>query len=81
VKWAKENPQATIMLTGYADKQTGTPQVNKRVSQRRVQSVKKALISRGIASSRIVTEAKGDTVQPFSENDQNRAVIIISENK
>jgi len=30
-----------------------------------------------VSIGRIVIDAKGDTVQPFSENDKNRCVIII----
>ena len=81
VQWAKAHPEALIMLTGYADRQTGNADVNMRISEQRVQVVKKALISHGIAPKRITTDAKGDTVQPYAENDQNRAVIIVSETK
>ena len=38
-------------------------------------------VSRGVSASRITTDAKGDTVQPFAQNDQNRVVIAICEEK
>ena len=81
VQWAKDHPEATIAMTGYADKGTGTAKINQVISERRVAAVKDALVKKGIAASRISTKALGDTVQPFSENDQNRVVIVISETK
>jgi len=33
----------------------------------------------GIDASRISTDSKGDTVQPFEENDKNRCVIVTGE--
>ena len=33
----------------------------------------------GIAADRISSEAKGDTVQPFAENDKNRVTILVAE--
>ena len=80
-KWAQEHPSAQIVLTGYADKGTGTPAVNKKYSERRTASVKDALVKLGIAEERIIAEALGDTVQPFAENDQNRVVIVLAEEK
>lgn len=80
-QWAKDHPTAVITLTGYADRATGNPQINLAVSERRVAAVKDALVKRGISAGRITTDAKGDTVQPFAENDKNRAVVAISEEK
>ena len=79
VTWANENPKATILLKGYADKETGTPQVNKQIAKQRTEAVKKALRAKGIAAKRIKVEVKGDTEQPFANNDDNRVVIILSE--
>ena len=79
VKWAKENPKATILLKGYADKETGTPEVNKQIAKQRTETVKKALRAKGIAAKRVKVEVKGDTEQPFANNDENRVVIILSE--
>ena len=80
-QWAKQHPTATIQLTGYADRETGNQRVNQAISERRAASVKDALIKRGIKADRITTNAKGDTVQPFADNDKNRVVIVISEEK
>ena len=47
-----------------------------KFSQQRADNVAKALQEKGIPSSDITVKAYGDTVQPFAENDKNRAVII-----
>lgn len=79
VKFANENPNTKISLVGYADKGTGTATVNKRLSDQRVKAVKDLLVKKGIKADRITTDSKGDTVQPFANNDDNRVVIAVSE--
>ena len=79
VKWTNEHPKASILLTGYADKQTGTPEVNKRIAKERTNAVKKALTDKGVAANRIKIDVKGDTEQPFANNDDNRVVIAFGE--
>ena len=77
--WLKAHPKAKVTnITGYADKGTGTAKINKRLSRERAAAVKAALIKLGIEESRIEAYSKGDTVQPFAENDSNRAVIAIA---
>ena len=71
----KANPDFTVTVTGYADKQTGSSKVNFECSQKRAEAVAARLVNLGVEASRITKEYKGDTVQPFAENDQNRAVI------
>ena len=77
--WLKENPSAKVTITGYADKGTGTAAINARYAKQRAESVRKELTSKyGIKSSRITTDSKGDTVQPFpNDNDLNRVTIIV----
>ena len=66
-----------IYIVGYADEQTGTPQINMPLSQRRAEAVKKALIDNyGVNPDNIVIDFKGDTVQPFATNEWNRVAII-----
>lgn len=73
----KRNPDAQITAVGYADKGTGTPKLNMQYSQKRAQNFKNELVEKYEADgTRITTDAKGDTVQPFSENDKNRCVIV-----
>lgn len=78
--WLKDHPTAQVIVTGYADKGTGTATINARYAKQRAESVTKELIKKyGIEASRIKTESKGDTVQPFpNDNDLNRVTIITS---
>ena len=70
-------PEATVSIVGYADKGTGTPAINKKYALQRAETFKNELVKKyNINASRIVTDSKGDTVQPFEENDKNRCVIV-----
>ena len=79
IDFLKENPQTKVSVTGYADVGTGNPRINMGYSQSRAENVAKALADAGIDASRITVDAKGDTVQPFAENDKNRVTIAIAE--
>jgi outer membrane protein OmpA-like peptidoglycan-associated protein len=75
-----ENPEAKVVMTGYADKGTGNASINARLAAGRAQAVKDMLVKTyNIPESRITYDSKGDTVQPFSENDKNRVTICIAE--
>lgn len=78
IAFLKANPNAKVQVTGYADAGTGNPRINMKYSQNRADAVVKALTEGGIALDRITSEAKGDTVQPFAENDKNRVAICIA---
>ncbi len=81
-QWMKQHPTANASLTGYADAGTGTDEINRKISDKRCQSVKKLLVEKyGIDASRLSTDYKGDTVQPFSNNDSNRVVLGIAKEK
>jgi len=76
----KTSADATFTLTGYADKGTGNPTINKMYAQKRADNVTQKLINEhGLDASRLKSDSKGDTVQPFEENDKNRCVIITGE--
>ena len=78
----KTDPNAKIFVTGYADVETGNPEINMRLSKERAEGVVNKLVrEHGINAANITTDWKGDTVQPFSENDKNRCVIIKGEGK
>lgn len=81
-QWVKNHPTAKIHLTGYADAGTGNASINRSISEKRTAAVRKALIEEyGIAADRITTDYKGDTVQPFADNDKNRVTIGVAEEK
>ena len=65
-QYMKENPSVEIGLDGHADPR-GTHQYNQPLSQRRVDAVKAALMSAGIASDKITTGAFGETQLKCSE--------------
>ena len=76
----KTSDDAVFTVTGYADKGTGTSKINAKYAKLRAEDVTKKLVDEhGIDASRIKTDSKGDTVQPFEENDKNRCVIITGE--
>ena len=78
VEYMKENPDAKITLTGYADKGTGSAAFNDKIAARRAQTVYNTLAAKGVAKSRMIKESKGCRVQPFEENDMNRVTICIA---
>ena len=75
INYLNAHPKSHIEMTGYADRLTGTPTINERLSRERATAVANWLISHGIKSSRIYTDAKGDRVQPFPVNEDNRVTI------
>jgi outer membrane protein OmpA-like peptidoglycan-associated protein len=78
-EFVKEN-SAPIKVVGYADKKTGTSAYNLTLSEKRAKAVAKELIEKyGVASDRISIEWKGSDVQPYSENNWNRVVIMKAE--
>ena len=78
-EFMKRKFDRNISIVGYADKNTGNPEINMMYSQKRALKAKEELVNKyGIDASRISVSAKGDTVQPFTENDRNRCVIIDS---
>ena len=71
---------AKVQIVGYADRGTGNPKINVMYAERRAAQCKDALVNiYGCDAARILIDSKGDTVQPFPENDKNRCVIIDSE--
>ena len=78
INFLKANPDTKVTVTGYADAGTGNAKINMKYSQQRAENVAKALTEAGIDAARITVDAKGDTVQPYSENDKNRVTIAIA---
>ncbi len=75
-QFMKEN-NVPIKVVGYADKKTGTSDYNMQLSEKRARAVAKELIEKyGIPSNQITIEWKGSDVQPYSENNWNRVVIM-----
>lgn len=73
-------PQTTIRVEGYTDN-TGTEAYNQQLSEQRANSVKNALVQRGISPSRIIAIGMGES-NPVADNNssfgrqQNRRVEV-----
>ncbi|MDH6358551.1 OmpA family protein [Parabacteroides sp. PF5-9] len=75
-QFMKEN-NVPIKVIGYADQKTGTSPYNMQLSEKRARAVAKQLVDKyGISSNQITIEWKGSDVQPYSENNWNRVVIM-----
>ena len=67
---------ATLTITGHADKETGSAKRNAFLAEKRVEAVEKALRDLGFKGN-IVADHKGDTANPFkSPFQKNRTVTI-----
>ncbi|MBO7416023.1 MAG: OmpA family protein [Bacteroidaceae bacterium] len=78
VNFLRQNPSATVTISGYADKATGTASRNMTLSEQRANVVKKALTDAGIAASRITTGFYGDTQQVSGVPEQNRVAVCVT---
>ena len=79
-EYMKANPNSKVEITGYADRGTGNATINRNLSQRRAQAVSNMLQRNyGIKKDRIKVDFKGDTIQPFAKDVENRVAICIAE--
>ena len=67
----------TVVVTGYADSNTGSAEYNQALSQRRADAVAAELVKMGVNKDKIETAAKGgvNDLDPFSYN--RRATVIL----
>lgn len=76
-QWMNDNPDATVTICGYADKDTGTAEYNMDLSHRRATAVKDVLTGTyGISADRLKIQAYGSDEQVYDENNWNRIVIF-----
>ena len=76
-QWMKANPEANVVIKGYADKNTGTAAYNMKLSERRAQSVYNILTKEyGINPDRLTMKAEGSDSQVYDTNNWNRIVIF-----
>jgi outer membrane protein OmpA-like peptidoglycan-associated protein len=77
----KSDPKIDVMIEGYTDN-TGKPDYNKRLSLRRAEAVRDALVSDGINAQGVITKGFGSEY-PVSSNkteagrQENRRVEIV----
>lgn len=75
--FVNKNEKVVVKIVGYADKGTGNAKLNEMYARKRAETFKKDLVEKyNIPAEQIEIDSKGDTVQPFEENDKNRCVII-----
>lgn len=78
--YLKEHPDSKASVTGYADKGTGTPEINHRLARQRAEAVRDCLVNKyGIQPERLTVSSMEGDEQPFAENDWNRVVIMIAD--
>ncbi|MGV8095048.1 MAG: OmpA family protein [Mangrovibacterium sp.] len=67
--YLENNPDANVSLQGYAD-ELGTEEYNKKLSQKRADTVAKVLVESGIDKARVTAEGKGEDIS-VDENSPN----------
>jgi outer membrane protein OmpA-like peptidoglycan-associated protein len=77
----RENPERTVKIEGFTDS-VGSDDYNMSLSERRADSVRSALLSRGIDSSRVIARGYGKQYAVAGNNDaagrqQNRRVEVV----
>ncbi|KQP22481.1 OmpA family protein [Pseudorhodoferax sp. Leaf267] len=83
-QFMRDNPERTLDIEGHTDS-TGSDALNLALSQQRAESVRGALVARGVDGGRIVTKGLGKAV-PVASNDtgegrqRNRRVEIVISN-
>ena len=80
-EYLQAHPNATVTITGYADKGTGSKAFYLRLSAQRSQEVAKVLQNQYfIPASRMMVKSMGeDMYQPYPDAVQNRVAICIAE--
>ncbi|MFZ4863860.1 OmpA family protein [Sphingobacterium sp. Mn56C] len=75
------NPDMVYTVTGYADKGTGTPQINERLSKERAESIFKVLVNEfGVNPAQLKVQNKGGVDNMFYNDPRlSRAVITYAE--
>ena len=75
--YLRTNTSAKAIITGYADKDTGTSVINERLSEARAEAVANIIRQYGVNESSISVSHEGDRVQPFPNGSAyNRLTII-----
>ncbi|MDE7346619.1 MAG: OmpA family protein [Muribaculaceae bacterium] len=80
-QFLKDHPNAKVVITGYADKGTGTLAINLRLSKQRAEIVANTLKKNyAIAADRIIVKSMGEAEeQPYADPVDNRVAICVCE--
>jgi len=77
-KYAKDN-DSNLLVTGYADSATGTPERNQWLSEHRAETVANEIVKMGVSESKIRQEAKGGVLELSPIELNRRATVQIVE--
>jgi OOP family OmpA-OmpF porin len=78
-QYVQQNPDVTIVISGFADRGTGNVDVNNELSKQRAISVANTLIRKyGVPYKNVWVRWYGAGVQPYAEGPKNRLVIVRS---
>ena len=72
----KENPSAKVVLHGYADTATGTPEINRELAWKRAMTVANKLKAEGVAADRISYQAVEGDWNASASPEANRRVTV-----
>ena len=72
----KENPSCKYKIAGFADKGTGSAELNQKLSEKRTQAVYDALVAEGVNPDQLEKVAMGGTDPMFEKAYLNRVVIL-----
>lgn len=77
VDMIKESPEGTnFTIVGHADAETGTPEYNQALSERRAETVYNYLVEQGVDKGCLTWKGVGATDSIFPVNNTNRVVIV-----
>lgn len=81
VEYLNRYPDANATIYGYADRGTGTREINLRLAKQRAEVVRDRMVKEyGIDAKRLAVMSMEGDEQPFSNNnDWNRVVIIMAD--
>ncbi|HEY5973372.1 MAG TPA: OmpA family protein [Geobacteraceae bacterium] len=65
-KVVNQYPQTTLLVAGHTDS-TGTAELNQKLSERRAEAVKSALVRQGVVAGRVSTVGYGES-RPVADN-------------
>ncbi len=72
-----DNPDAKIIVTGYADSATGTAAINRSLSEQRAAKVVEMLQKAGVSASRITKQSTGTDRNASGTPESNRVAVCI----
>lgn len=73
----KNGPKDRVYhLAGHADKQTGTPIFNQKISEKRAKAAYDYLVNKGVNPDQLTYKGYGDSANPYPVQRSNRSVVI-----